>query len=196
MPTAIRTGPYAAVVVRFIKGIAEGIATPALSGFLANWAPPLERSRLNAIAWIGLYVGPALGLPVSGYLVQWVSWSAPYYLFGALGVSWYLVWLWLAFEKPSTHPSISEDEKLYLKRSIGENQSISIASVPWFKILTSLPVWAVTIAHFANVWTLTIIAVLLPQYFHQVFAMQVDRGSALATLPYLCILYTSDAADE
>ena len=184
VPTAVTVGPYAAIVVRFLQGAMEGVAIPSINGVLRNWAPPLERSRLTSLAFFGLFAGPTLSLPVSGWLAVHAGWSAPYYLYGALGTAWYIVWLWLAFEKPSTHPSISDEEKLFLERSIGDNR-VKIKSIPWIKMVTSLPVGAITLANFARVWTHTIFVVLLPKYFNQVFAIQLDSGSNLSTLPHL-----------
>ena len=42
-----------------------------------------------------------------GILADTIGWYAPYYFYGCLGVCWYMLWLWLAFEKPAKHPSIS-----------------------------------------------------------------------------------------
>ena len=52
-------------------------------------------------------------------------------------------------------------------------------------MLTCIPVWADTLANFARVWTWTMFVVLLPKYFNDVFAMQVDSGSSLSMLPHL-----------
>ena len=97
-----------------------------------------------------------------------------------------IVWLWMAFEKPSTHPLISDEEKIYIESSIGDAQGglPSISSIPWIKMVMCLPVWADTIANFARIWTNAMFVVLLPQYFNEVFAMQVNSGSSLSMLPH------------
>ena len=38
---------------------------------------------------------------------------------GVLGLIWYMFWLWLAFEKPSCHPTISTAETIYIEESLG-----------------------------------------------------------------------------
>ena len=78
---------------------------------------------MMSCALAGVFAGPALALPVSGWLAETVGWSAPYYLYGALGAAWYCLWLQLAFEKPSMHPSISENEKLYIGKYLQTGHS-------------------------------------------------------------------------
>ena len=39
-----------------------------------RWAPPLERSRLAAVAFSGSYVGTVIALPLSGVLAEHINW--------------------------------------------------------------------------------------------------------------------------
>ena len=72
--------------------------------------------RLATLAFCGSYGGAVLGMPISGILADKVGWYAPYYFYGVCGVCWYACWLWLAFEKPSKHPSISPREQYYIEQ--------------------------------------------------------------------------------
>ena len=85
---------------------------PCVHGIWRWWAPPLERTKLGTMALAGSYGGAVLGMPVSGYLAEWVGWYAPFYVYGLAGVVWYCFWLWLSFEKPSKHPSITPREQV------------------------------------------------------------------------------------
>ena len=40
----------------------------------SRWAPPLERSRLAAVAFSGSYVGTVIALPLSGVLAEHINW--------------------------------------------------------------------------------------------------------------------------
>merc|ERR1711874_757821 len=99
----------------------------------------------------------------------------------------YIVWLWLSFEKPSKHPSISDEEKLYIEESLGDShdRSPTVMTIPWIKMMTSPAVWAIMVANFAKTWTFTLYVIALPKYFKEVFEMNVDSGSSLAALPQL-----------
>lgn len=60
----------------------QGVTYPAMHGVWRHWAPPLERSKLATTTFTGSYVGVMLGLPLSAALVSYLSWSAPFYVFG------------------------------------------------------------------------------------------------------------------
>lgn len=45
---------------------------------------------------------------------------------GFLGAAWSLAWWVLSYEKPATHPSISEEERSYIEASIGEGSTSSV----------------------------------------------------------------------
>lgn len=50
---------------------------------------------------------------------------------GVFGIIWYIFWLLLAYQSPAEHPTISEEEKIYIETSIGEGASLfSATEVP------------------------------------------------------------------
>lgn len=79
----------------------------------------MERSRLATLAFCGSYAGAVVGLPMSGMLTEWLGWETCFYFYGMLGLAWYASWMWLSFEKPAKHPTISRDELAYIESSIG-----------------------------------------------------------------------------
>ena len=46
------------------------------------------------------------------------------YVLGAFGILWCLAWYFVSYEKPSKHPSITEEEKVYIETAISENTSL------------------------------------------------------------------------
>lgn len=46
-------GYYALIILRILMGLAEGVAYPALTVFLAAWIPERERSVLGSIVFSG-----------------------------------------------------------------------------------------------------------------------------------------------
>jgi ACS family sodium-dependent inorganic phosphate cotransporter-like MFS transporter 5 len=43
-----------------------------------------------------------------------------FYVFGVLGILWFLCWWWLVYDTPQSHPTISRQEKEYILSSLGE----------------------------------------------------------------------------
>ena len=176
------------ILVRVIQGLVEGVTYPSVHGIWRWWAPPLERSRLATLAYMGCYGGAVLGMPISGYLADQVGWFAPYYFYGCAGMIWFVFWLWLAFEKPCTHPTISPREQLFIEQSIRTSHGSkkpTIYNTPWAKMSTSMPVWAIIVANFARSWTFYLLLITQPKYFKDVFKMSLTEGAGLAALPLL-----------
>ncbi|PIO63340.1 hypothetical protein TELCIR_15059 [Teladorsagia circumcincta] len=142
-------------LIQILQGLVQGVAYPSMHGVWRYWAPPLERSKLATTAFTGSYAGAVLGLPVSAFLVSYVGWSAPFYLYGFAGVVWSVFWFSLTFEKPAFHPTITQDEKKYIEDAIGHVSAThpSFHNIPWKAIVTSKPVWAIIVANFARSWT-------------------------------------------
>ncbi|CAG7830817.1 unnamed protein product, partial [Allacma fusca] len=187
VPGAARIGYGALIIVRILQGLVEGVTYPACHGIWRWWAPPLERSRLATLAFCGSYGGAVVGMPISGWLVDGVGWSAPFYFYGVAGVIWYFFWLWLAFEKPCKHPTISPQELLYIEKSIGPVSSTvpNVKTTPWNAIFHSMPVYAIIVANFCRSWTFYLLLLSQPTYFREEFKFSVALGGTLAALPHL-----------
>ncbi|KPM07782.1 vesicular glutamate transporter 3-like protein [Sarcoptes scabiei] len=119
LPGAAKMHPGYVMFVRILQGLVEGVTYPACHGIWRHWAPPMERSRLATLAFCGSYAGAVVGLPMSGLLTEMLGWETCFYFYGMLGLGWYAVWLWLSFERPSKHPTITRDELVYIESSLG-----------------------------------------------------------------------------
>lgn len=82
-------------------------------------------------AYLGLNIGPILSYIITGYLSSsWVGWPASFYLFGAIGLGWCVLYYFLAHNSPASHPSISDEELRYIEASLeqksGEDEEVSL----------------------------------------------------------------------
>ncbi|XP_017492785.1 PREDICTED: vesicular glutamate transporter 2.2-like, partial [Rhagoletis zephyria] len=175
--------------VRILQGLVEGVTYPACHGIWRHWAPPMERSRLATLAFCGSYAGAVVGLPMSGFLTKWIGWETCFYFYGLLGLGWYASWLWLSFEKPSKHPTISREELAYIESSIGvvAFKPPTLKTTPWSQIFHSSPVYAIIIANFCRSWTFYLLLISQPMYFKEVFNFDVGKSGVLGALPHLCM---------
>lgn len=122
-------------------------------------------------------------MPISGELIKRIGWQAAFYFYGFMGVVWYFAWLWLVFEKPCLHPTISARELLYIENSLGNTQNYQVPSVyntPWKGIFTSLPVYAIFVANFCRSYNFYLLVIFQASYFNDVWAMDIEEvGSNL-----------------
>ncbi|XP_059478768.1 vesicular glutamate transporter 1 [Neocloeon triangulifer] len=187
VPGATMLHPTFLIMVRILQGLVEGVTYPACHGIWRFWAPPLERSRLATLAFCGSYAGVVLGMPLSGLLTGFIGWQAPFYFYGVCGLIWFVVWLWLTFEKPRYHPSISAGELLYIEQSIGETTNVAMPTIkttPWRAFLTSMPVHAIIVANICRSWNFYFLVLFQAAYL-QTFHLKIAETGFVGALPHL-----------
>ncbi|XP_031624157.1 vesicular glutamate transporter 1 [Contarinia nasturtii] len=176
------------ITIRIMQGLVEGVAYPACHGIWRFWAPPAERSRLATIAFCGSYAGIVIGMPISGFLAQYISWKAPFYFYSIAGIVWYCGWLWLVFERPRVHPTITIPEMKYIEKSLGENTSHTmptISSTPFEDIAKSMPVYAIIVANFCRSWNFYMLVLYQSKFMEKRFGYNTSEAGLVSALPHL-----------
>uniref|UniRef100_A0A673NRB8 Sialin n=1 Tax=Sinocyclocheilus rhinocerous TaxID=307959 RepID=A0A673NRB8_9TELE len=184
-PVAADLGAGYLIAVRVLEGIGEGVSYPAMHAMWASWAPPLERSRLLTISYTGAQLGTVVALPLSGQICFYLDWTYVFYIFGAVGLHWFVLWAYFVSNSPSLHKRISEDEKTYIMASLKNELSPTTDYIPWTSILKSLPLWAIVVAHFSYNWTFYTLLTLLPTYMNDILGFSIQQNGMLSALPYL-----------
>ncbi|KAL9958324.1 hypothetical protein ACROYT_G035326 [Oculina patagonica] len=178
------------ILVRVVEGLGQGVAFPAMHAMWSSWAPPLERSKLCTLSYSGLTIGTILGMPFAGLLCAsdiWGGWPSVFYIFGAVGIVWTVVWMMLTYDKPANHPRISIKEKEYIQSSIGSGQDVITRkyNTPWLKIWTSPPVWAIIAANFCDNWGFYTFLTCLPSYFKEVLNFSISENGIVSAIPFI-----------
>ena len=91
---------------------------PSIHAIWARWAPPLERSRLAAVAFSGSYVGTVIALPLSGLLAENCGWESIFYVFGTIGLFWCAAWAWVVKDSPEEDRNITDRYNYLIGRII------------------------------------------------------------------------------
>jgi MFS transporter, ACS family, solute carrier family 17 (sodium-dependent inorganic phosphate cotransporter), other len=136
----------------------------------SKWSPPLERSRMASIAFAGNYAGTVVSMPLSGLFANYFGWESVFYIFGAIGVIWFIVWTLVVRKSPEEDPFISDEEKRYIMTKLGQTKNQKLQKIPWKAILTSSAVWAIVASHCSENWgfytLLTQLPTFLNGYYH------------------------------
>ncbi|KAL7644551.1 UNVERIFIED_CONTAM: hypothetical protein RMT77_004087 [Armadillidium vulgare] len=151
-PVLASSGAYWLLTGRIFLGMAQGLCMPALQGLLAQWAPPLERTRMVAFTYSGIAIGAALGGPFSEYILQFIGWRTLFYTQGILALLWGMFWFFLVSDSPSNHPKITNKERQKILTSIGQQHAGKGVSVPWCSIIRSQHVLALMLAQGSFKW--------------------------------------------
>ncbi|RIA95328.1 major facilitator superfamily domain-containing protein [Glomus cerebriforme] len=110
-PSAAKLGLSYLLPCRILLGITEGAGFPSVHSLIASWTPPEERSRAVTIITSSNVIGSVIAFPVSTWLgsTPW-GWESIFWVFGAAGVIWSLLWQIYGGSDPSTYPGISNEE--------------------------------------------------------------------------------------
>ncbi|XP_030762123.1 putative inorganic phosphate cotransporter [Sitophilus oryzae] len=139
--TAAKFGSTGLIINRALQGFCQGFFVPCLTYFLSQWIPKEERSRISMFCYGAIPSGTVVGIIASGVIAgSWYGWPMIFYLYGSLGLIWTVLYSFLAYNTPLEHPSISTEEKEYIRNSLGHSRSVvDIYIVFYNSLLSSLP---------------------------------------------------------
>ncbi|XP_074641334.1 vesicular glutamate transporter 1-like [Tubulanus polymorphus] len=203
IPIATTVSPYLVIALQVIIGLCQGVAYPAGFSLWASWAPPSERSRLTTISFAGVQIGSVATLLVSGLFCEYFGWPSIFYTFGGLSCVWCVCWYIIAYDSPEEHPRISAGEKKHIQDSqsgqIEKTNKLNLEDVPWYRILTSRPVWGLHIAKFCFVWLNNTFLMTGPSYINEVFKLDIKTNGAFSAfcngMMWLVLVISGISAD-
>ncbi|KAL5287532.1 Picot.2 family protein [Megaselia abdita] len=191
VPIATRKGDWVGLAaVRFIQGLGEGPIVPCTHALLAKWIPPNERSRMGAAVYAGAQFGTIVSMPLSGLLAEYGfdgGWPSIFYIFGAVGTIWSVAFLFLCYEDPNSHPKIDPQERRYINHTLWGKNDIKIPPIPIKAIATSLPFYAILLAHMGHNYGYETLLTQLPSYMNQILKYSLKSNGLLSSLPYLAM---------
>lgn len=194
LPMAAVKGDYMAVCAcRIIMGVSQGLLYPSMHGVLGHWVPVNERSRLGTFVYAGAQLGTIIELLTSGLLSasSW-GWPSVFYVAGITCLVWSVLWVIIGDSTPGTSRWISKKERKYIEMNAGSHElGHGKMPTPWKSILTSLPFWAILLAHCGQnlgFWTLL---TELPSYMKNVLNVDIKENGQLSALPYVAMYLLS-----
>ena len=180
--------------VRLLLGCAQGLSLPAVHGVLGRWSPTAEKSIISGIVFSGLQNGSGFAMIFGGLICKKLGWPSIFYVFGGAGVVAATFWIFFVYDSPCEHPSISEEEKLYILSShnteVSRTSETSNDNVPWLDMLLSLPVWAISAFCFTHDWITYLILTDIPTYFRNVYNVGIENNGLLSGFPFLIATVT------
>jgi MFS transporter, ACS family, solute carrier family 17 (sodium-dependent inorganic phosphate cotransporter), other len=180
-PLAATTSVAVLILARIGLGIGEAAVLPASYDLFSRWVPAGERGRAVGRFLCGIPLGQIAGFGVTGYLTAGYGWPASFYLFGALGVLWALLFLRFVHNNPAEDPKVSTAER----RLLPAPPSGTREPMPWRQLLSVPMVRAFIVAHFCHNWALFLLVSWLPSYFHEHLGLGLERAGLYSALPWV-----------
>ncbi|RZB39928.1 MFS 1 domain containing protein [Asbolus verrucosus] len=184
-PLACSLHYYLLLTTRFCVGLGLGVQWPSTPPMATRWVAPTDTSIFMSHT-MASSLGAALTLPVCGYLIAYLGWPSVFYVTGGVALAWTLAWFYLVYDTPEKHPRISNEEKEKVAREIARiSHRVEKGNIPWRKIVTSKPVWAIAIANSCSAFTFYVVLNQLPTYMKQILNFNIQENGLLSSLPYI-----------
>lgn len=181
----------AVILLRSVQGFASGLTWPAMYAIVGYWIPPVERSRFMS-SFQGFSIGIGLTYPLCGFIIAHFGWRQVFYTTGTIGMVWCVFWYLLAYNTPQEHPRITPEELEYIELNVSEDiKNGQGMRVPWRRIFTSMPVWAIGLTTFGRIWVHYTFIMSGPEYMQKIFCFDIQQNGLLSGAPFLCSYLSS-----
>lgn len=163
----------------------------------------MSKHRLILKWFTGANFGSIISFPLSGWLctLEWGGgWPLCFYIFGGIGIVWFVAWIFLVYDTPQSHPRICPRELDYIKWTIGshvcqmlyEYESLiklccfnlkkwlfqmehKPGPIPWGHFLRCMPLWAILITQCGLSWQFYTQLTELPTYMNNILHMKLQQ---------------------
>ena len=137
------------VGARFLFGLGTAGAYPNASGVIARWFPQQEHARAQGYVWAAGRLGAALAPLLLVPLERVWGWRAVFWLMGAIGVVWAVVWwMWFRSEPEGVvqvgHEGLGDVAPNSGRAAEGE--------IPWRHLIALPQLWLIMAAYFCYAW--------------------------------------------
>ena len=175
---------------RFLFGMGEAAAFPAGSRALVRWLPVRRRAFGQGFQHSGSRLGAALAPALVVALIALSGWRPVFYVFGAVGIVWAMVWYAYYRDFPPEHPGINAEELAILGTASSYVPSRARRVVPWKAILRSRDLWYLSTIYFCYGWVLWLYLAWFATYLREARHFT-QLGTGWVSLPLLAATVTN-----
>ena len=175
-------------LIRFLFGAGEAGAFPTATRAMQLWFTREERGLCQGITHSASRLGAAIVPPLTVAIMAAYGWRMVFYVFGALGLFWSLLYLVTYRNMPEGHRWVSPAELAHIRGvdPTGRIRQIEVKTrptIPWGVLLKHRNMWAIMCAYFTYVYCLWIFLTWLPSYLVDYRGFTVLKMGSLAALP-------------
>ena len=185
--TGLVTGFVSLFAVRVLFGFAEGPMNPTSNRTIAAWFPREETSRTLGFAFSGQTIGSALAAPVIGLLAISYGWRPAFFVVGAAGLLWTIIWRLMMTDSPRDNARVGAAELAHIEMGRAVLAvSASHDPTPLRSYLLRPSTLSLGFGMFAVTYALFIFMSWLPSYLTDGLKMPVKQMAFVAAIPWVC----------
>ena len=168
------------VVTRFLFGAGEAGCFPNLTKAFSTWLPIQERTRAQALMWMGARWGGAFTPLLVVAVMAFVSWRTAFLIFALLGVVWAIIFYFWFRDNPRDHKGVNAAE-LELLKDNAQNVA-GHGDVPWRELVTSPTMWLLWAQYFCLSYGWYFYVTWLPDYLKSERGMEIKSNAVMKWL--------------
>lgn len=122
---------------------------------------------------------------------------------GILSTIWLILWVIFITDKPRELKFISKKELEMIETSLGESSTArnrrtekKKRRVPWMAIISSVPFWAILVAHTCSNWAFYMLLVNMPLFMKSVLKFNISQVTLYSSIPYFTMWIFSIAVGQ
>ncbi len=171
---------------RLALGLAEAPCYPSNSRLLNTWFPQAERASATGVYSIGQYVGLGFMIPVLGWIVATWGWRSLFFIVGALGVVFGLIFF-AVYRDPAESKRVNQAEIDLIHAGetpySGERVPFTLANIG--RLLSKRQIAGASIGQFCGNSTLVFFLTWFPSYLADERGMDWIKSGFAASMPYI-----------
>jgi ACS family D-galactonate transporter-like MFS transporter len=158
---AMSTGLTALVALRLLLGVGEAVVTPSSMRYISLHFAEKQRGLAVGLYMTGTKLGPAIGFPLSAYLVTHVGWQSMFLMVGVGSLLWLIPWMmWVKSTDIAAQPKP--------KQAAGSKASLSLGQ------LLAIPVMlGIVLGTFCYMYFVYYCMTWMPLYFKERHGMSI-----------------------
>lgn len=174
------------IVTRFMLGFGEGAAYPSAYNLIHAWMPVAERSLSIGLISAAASVGTVAALLTTGKLIEWYGWQFVFYLYGALGFVWALIWY---LRIPAAPDSIHLQTPVLSRSKQPDKRNIPLRT-----LLTHPAVLTVYLVGASGASISFTMASWMPSYFVDIHSLSLSEAGVYSMVPWAVVTVTTLAS--
>ncbi len=161
--TGVANGFVTMLLARLGLGVGEAPVSPISYRGVREWGPYTEHGTAIGAIQSGQFLGPALGSPLVAWLITVITWRGSFYVTGAVGLIWVLVWTGVVSTPERTRwlPE-AERQRIFAERHVGEPPPAS-EGIGYRGLIRSPSMWGIAISQGCAVYSVYLYLSWLPR---------------------------------
>jgi ACS family glucarate transporter-like MFS transporter len=184
--TGLAGGFATMLLARLGLGVGEAPVSPISYRAVRDWGPFTEHGTAIGAIQSGTQLGPAVGAALVAMLIAATSWQTSFYVTGAIGLAWVVIWLALVSTPERTRwLSEAERSKILAERHVTQAVMPAGPGVGYLELLRSPSMWGLAISQGCAVYSLYLYLSWLPDYLQTERHVSLVHSGLFTSVPFL-----------